>query len=174
MIKLKNLKPYTPEDPKFGSMVAYLQDDAGLDWYEAQKLFRPDTLKVATDNNGIIVAFEYDVSMLTPPDNFNVTEIPADEVPDDLENDGTWQIDTADKITKRILSGQEAIRVAEIEQKQRLNAVTALIDPLFDAVDLGIATADEKQRYDELRKYRVLLSRVDISKAPDIDWPEVP
>lgn len=45
------------------------------------------------------------------------------------------------------------------------------IAPLQDAVDLGIATDDEKAQLDEWKKYRVLVNRMDTS-APD--WPEVP
>ncbi|MGA3715764.1 tail fiber assembly protein, partial [Escherichia coli] len=40
-----------------------------------------------------------------------------------------------------------------------------------DAVDSGIASAEEINALAEWKKYRVLLMRVDISKAPDIEWP---
>lgn len=43
-----------------------------------------------------------------------------------------------------------------------------------DAVDAGIATAEEAAALAEWKKYRVLLMRVDTSKAPDIEWPPVP
>ncbi|WP_425342549.1 tail fiber assembly protein [Kosakonia sacchari] len=47
------------------------------------------------------------------------------------------------------------------------------IAPLQDAVELGIATDDETRRYNEWRKYRVLLSRMDIAlESPK--WPDVP
>lgn len=170
MIKLKNLKSYQPENPKFGLGVSYLQDDDGNDWYESQKLFEPDTLKIATDDNGNIVSIERDVSMLNPI-GFNVTEIAQENVPADLQNDGTWMINANAEIVKRVLSGAEAVKVAEAEKSRRLSEVTVLIAPLSDAVDLGIATDEEKTRYDELRKYRVLLSRVDTSKP---EWPKIP
>lgn len=48
------------------------------------------------------------------------------------------------------------------------------IEPLQDAVDLDMATDEEKSRYDAWRKYRVLLMRVDTSQAPDINWPDPP
>ncbi|WP_179038223.1 tail fiber assembly protein [Limnobaculum xujianqingii] len=170
MIKLKNLKSYQPENPKFGLGVSYLQDDDGNDWYELQKLFKSDTLKIATDNDSNIVSIERDVSMLTPM-GFNVTEIAPESVPDSLQNDGTWMINANDEIVKRVLSGSEAVRAAELDKSCRLSEVTVLIAPLSDAVDLGIATDEEKTRYDELRKYRVLLSRVDTSKP---EWPKIP
>ncbi len=43
-----------------------------------------------------------------------------------------------------------------------------------DAVDAGIATAGETAALAEWKRYRVLLMRVDISKTPDINWPEIP
>ncbi|MEY5509334.1 tail fiber assembly protein, partial [Salmonella enterica subsp. enterica serovar Corvallis] len=45
------------------------------------------------------------------------------------------------------------------------------IAPLQDAVDLGIATDDEKAQLGEWKKYRVLVNRVDTSNP---DWPEQP
>nr|WP_250391781.1 tail fiber assembly protein [Escherichia coli] len=43
-----------------------------------------------------------------------------------------------------------------------------------DAVDAGIATDEETAALSEWKKYRVLLMRVDTSKAPDILWPPQP
>ncbi|EIQ4510694.1 MULTISPECIES: tail fiber assembly protein [Klebsiella] len=43
-----------------------------------------------------------------------------------------------------------------------------------DALDTGIATKEESSMLAEWKKYRVLLMRVDISKAPDIAWPVQP
>lgn len=43
-----------------------------------------------------------------------------------------------------------------------------------DAVDAGIATDEEVAALAEWKKYRVLLMRVDTSKAPDIEWPHQP
>lgn len=42
---------------------------------------------------------------------------------------------------------------------------------LMDAVNLNMATDDEKSRLTALQAYRVLLNRIDTSLAPDIVWP---
>ncbi|HGH8121163.1 TPA: tail fiber assembly protein, partial [Enterobacter kobei] len=55
-----------------------------------------------------------------------------------------------------------------------LSVASSKINWLQDAAELGIATEDESAELLEWRKYRVLLMRVDISKAPDINWPEIP
>ncbi|MCW7761139.1 tail fiber assembly protein [Photorhabdus luminescens] len=37
-----------------------------------------------------------------------------------------------------------------------------------------MATEAKKSALLEWKKYRVLLTRVDVNQAPDIEWPEVP
>ncbi|EFV1609035.1 tail fiber assembly protein [Salmonella enterica] len=71
---------------------------------------------------------------------------------------------------------KNAAEVAAAESKKYMLIQSAgnSINPLQDAVELGIATDEEKSRYDAWRKYRVLLTRVDTSLAPDINWPEPP
>ncbi|MGS5187697.1 tail fiber assembly protein, partial [Escherichia coli] len=48
------------------------------------------------------------------------------------------------------------------------------IAPLQDAVDLEIATEEEKSLLAAWKTYRVLLNRVDTSLSPDIEWPSQP
>ena len=48
---------------------------------------------------------------------------------------------------------------------------TVAIAPLQDAVELGIATAEETAALSEWKKYRVLLMRVDTAKP---EWPTQP
>ncbi|HAT3770004.1 TPA: tail fiber assembly protein, partial [Citrobacter freundii] len=60
------------------------------------------------------------------------------------------------------------------EKELRISEASAKISPLQDAVDLGMATDEEVVQLTEWKKYRVLLNRVDISKAPDINWQERP
>lgn len=55
-----------------------------------------------------------------------------------------------------------------------MNAATAAIAPLEDASVLGMATEEEAALLAKWQRYRVLLNRVDTSKAPEIEWPEVP
>ncbi|WP_075202092.1 MULTISPECIES: tail fiber assembly protein [Serratia] len=71
---------------------------------------------------------------------------------------------------------EEAEKSAElakaVEQKSRLMQVANdHVAPLQDAVDLDIATDDEKQQLAGWKKYRVMLSRVDCSKP---EWPDHP
>ena len=71
---------------------------------------------------------------------------------------------------------QRAAIIAEAaNQKNKLmqNAASA-IAPLQDAVDLNIATDSEAAGLAALKKYRVLLNRVDTATAPDITWTDLP
>ncbi|EHM1529086.1 tail fiber assembly protein [Salmonella enterica subsp. enterica serovar Typhimurium] len=63
------------------------------------------------------------------------------------------------------------LREAEGTKSRLLQTAAEKIAPLQDAVDLEIATDDEKVQLDEWKKYRVLVSRVDTTNP---DWPDVP
>lgn len=67
---------------------------------------------------------------------------------------------------------EESRRDAEYLKRQRMDEATRIMAPLQDAVDLNMATDAEKAALLAWKKYRVLLNRVDISDAPDIDWPK--
>ncbi|WET41254.1 tail fiber assembly protein [Citrobacter enshiensis] len=66
------------------------------------------------------------------------------------------------------------VNEAEAHKKTLLNLANGAIATLQDAVDLDMATDDEKQSLVEFKKFRVLLSRINPEDAPDIVWPEVP
>ncbi|HGJ3203845.1 TPA: tail fiber assembly protein, partial [Salmonella enterica subsp. enterica serovar Thompson] len=65
----------------------------------------------------------------------------------------------------------DRLHEAEGTKSRLLQMASGKIAPLQDAVDLGIATDDEKVQLDEWKKYRVLINRVDTS-APS--WPDKP
>ncbi|EKN9113267.1 tail fiber assembly protein [Salmonella enterica] len=63
------------------------------------------------------------------------------------------------------------LREAEGTKSRLLQMAAEKIAPLQDAVNLGLATDDEKVQLDEWKKYRVLVNRVDTTNP---DWPDVP
>lgn len=82
-------------------------------------------------------------------------------------------------------NGSAWVDDAEAKHQADVNSATAKLSALMvqanekitilnDAVELGIQTADESTQLTEWKKYRVLLSRIDTSIAPDIAWPEIP
>lgn len=69
---------------------------------------------------------------------------------------------------------QALIELADSQRNALLQQAGERIAPLQDAVDLGMASAEETALLADLKRYRVLLSRVDTHLAPDIDWPLAP
>ncbi|XTZ40081.1 tail fiber assembly protein [Salmonella enterica] len=65
------------------------------------------------------------------------------------------------------------ISEAESQKKDLLKQASEIITTLQDAVDLDMATDDEKILLNQWKKYRILLSRVQPINAPNIQWPEV-
>ncbi|HFP9432358.1 TPA: tail fiber assembly protein [Raoultella ornithinolytica] len=77
------------------------------------------------------------------------------------------------------ISDPEAKHQAEVSSAielltELMREANAKIAPLNDAVELGIQTDEEVMQLTEWKKYRVALSRIDTTTAPDIAWPEIP
>ncbi|TDB61665.1 tail fiber assembly protein [Photorhabdus khanii] len=85
----------------------------------------------------------------------------------DKWNGKEWVVD------KDLLKSHQ-INEAKQQQAARLQQANETLSLLQDSVDLEVATDSEKAALLEWKKYRVLLSRVDTSQAPDVEWPEVP
>lgn len=66
------------------------------------------------------------------------------------------------------------VTIADGDKKRLLAEATAAIAPLNDAVEEDMATDEELKQLKAWRTYRVMLNRVDVSKAPDITWPDKP
>ena len=70
-------------------------------------------------------------------------------------------------------SPEELIAQAESKKSQLMQMANAEVAPLQDAVDLSMATGEEKSKLTAWKTYRVLLNRVNTS-AESIEWPEIP
>ncbi|ELF2509935.1 tail fiber assembly protein [Escherichia coli] len=66
------------------------------------------------------------------------------------------------------------VREAEFQKKEQTAYAGEIIATLQDAVDLDMATEEEKSSLTKWKKYRVLLNRVQPEDAPNIEWPEMP
>ncbi|SQA80867.1 phage tail fiber assembly protein [Citrobacter freundii] len=71
MIHLKNFTEYTPVSKENAELnaefsVLFLRSQDGVDWYDAQARFEPDTMKIVYDNSNVIVGYSTDVSTLVP------------------------------------------------------------------------------------------------------------
>lgn len=161
----KNFRLYEPAKKDLPSGL-YLRDEDGVDWYECQSDYGSDSYKVAYDNNGLIVASCQDVSSLFPVD-LSVVEV--ESLPEGFSI-GLWVFKDG-KIQPRQYTQDELREQAEAKKAELLSAAAAEIAPLQDAVDLDMATDEEKAQLLAWKKYRVLLNRVDTSNP---EWPERP
>ena len=75
-----------------------------------------------------------------------------------------WQLD----VNKQ---HQYEVNQASTKKNQLIAEATSQISYLQDAIDADIATDAEKSLFAALKKYRVLLNRIDVNQAPDIEWP---
>ncbi|OON39472.1 phage tail protein [Izhakiella australiensis] len=66
------------------------------------------------------------------------------------------------------------LRDAENQKSRFMQTANDNITPLQDAVELNMATDDEKNQLAAWKKYRVLLSRVNLAEAEKIRWPDKP
>ena len=69
---------------------------------------------------------------------------------------------------------QYEVNQASIKKNQLLSEAASQLSYLQDAVDSQIASEQEAQLLAEWKKYRVLVNRIDIDQAPNIDWPNNP
>ncbi|CAI1157112.1 Caudovirales tail fibre assembly protein [Serratia quinivorans] len=78
-----------------------------------------------------------------------------------------WVTDTA-------AQQRAAVEQAAQRRQQLRQQADQQIELLNDAAEAGISEEGDDQRLANWKKYRVLLSRVDIGQAPDIPWPALP
>ncbi|UEM40086.1 tail fiber assembly protein [Pectobacterium aquaticum] len=97
------------------------------------------------------------------PDNVTLLK-PSTEF--DVWNGKKWVID-------KDAQAAAALKVAQQELATRRASATSRINELTYAIDLDIATDEEKAALTEWQTYAVLLSRIDVN-AVKIDWPEAP
>jgi hypothetical protein len=183
---MKNIKNFTLTEPESTEQkllaashgVLFLKSDNGDDWYECQKTFRNDTIKIMYDLNGIIRSISnkpnadghFDASGFFP-ENMSVAEV--EKLPEHADINGRWLFDGA-QIKLREYSDAELQQQALNKKQDLIKQATLQIATLNDAVELGMASAEEQKRLTAWKTYRVQLSRVDPGTDPDIDWPQPP
>lgn len=167
MKHFNNFKLYEPDDKKLPTAL-YLRDDTGNDWYSAIDSFSLDTFKISYRDDGLIIGCELDATGIFPV-NLSVVEIAPADVPAELFPDGSWFYKDG-----KLQQIRDHLADAEAERNSRMADVTTRIDWLEDAQKDGDISADEEKELATLRDYRIALRRLDLSTAPDINWPEVP
>ncbi|MBN1085949.1 tail fiber assembly protein [Erwinia aphidicola] len=125
--------------------------DVLRDEYEQAGSWPDDLVEISDEGYDALFAGQSDGKVITPGDDGHPTLI--DPPP---------------------LTDQQLVAQANALVKSLMASATTAIAPLQYAVDLEMATDEEQARLKKWKKYLVLLSRVDTTKAPDIDLPEKP
>ncbi|MFI8015012.1 tail fiber assembly protein [Citrobacter freundii] len=171
MISFGKFKPYTPDTtdrPKIidGQNVMFLQDDKGNDWYDLIELFdESNTLKIGYDDDGCVRTFTTNIHAFFPV-NLNVVEVPATKanLRVTLGDDWFYKDGKLQQIRDHLVD-------AEAERDRRMAEMTARIDWLEAALKDGDISVEEETELAALRASRTKLRRLDLSSAPDINWP---
>lgn len=175
MQNIKNFSQYTPDSEQARKIiedfnVIYLKSEDGQDWYECQKSFNPDTIKVMYDFNNVIRSISGDVSAFNP-DGMSVAEV--SNLPDSCDISGQWQYINGAIVPRKYTKG-ELVAQAERRKEELLALASNTIAPLQDTVELEEATLEEIERLKAWKKYRMQANRIDPTIAPDIEWPAQP
>ncbi|WP_097456967.1 tail fiber assembly protein [Escherichia coli] len=173
MLNIKNFKPYIPENTDANA--SYLISEDGQDWYECQKLFSPETVKVVYDNSNVIISFSQDVSSLFPV-NASVAEVAVSAVPAEMSIDGNWLYIDGKIVPKPVNYQQKAE-----EHRRWLYSRAADITSDWKAeLILEIISDDNKEQLKEWLLYARALKSLDFSQVTDessynaIEWPVPP
>ncbi len=176
MQHLKNItrgNPKTKEQyqltKKFGVIWLYAED--GQNWYEAQKNFQPDTIKIAYDASGIIRYIEKDVSAINP-EGMSVVELPDTTANRRADIFGGWMFKDG-AVIKRVYT-EEELRLQTENQKQRLLQQAREKTQFWQTqLTLGIITDSDRQQLMNWMRYVQQVETTDTSVLP-VTFPEPP
>ncbi|EPQ9772017.1 tail fiber assembly protein, partial [Escherichia coli] len=133
MLHLKNItagNPKTAEQYQITRKynVTWLFSEDDKNWYEEQKNFQPDTIKIAYDKNNVIVTISKDVSTINP-EGLSVVEVSDITENRRADNDGNWMF-LDGKVVKREYTEQALQQQAELQKAALLSAAESVIQPL--------------------------------------------
>lgn len=72
------------------------------------------------------------------------------------------------------LAQSELSSIAEQHKIELINQATNIIAPMTDALNGGYIDDKDIEQLDKWQRYRYALTKIDISLAPDIEWPQKP
>ncbi len=163
--------PDTTDRPKIidGQNVMFLKDDKGNDWYDVIKLFdESKTLKIGYDDDGRVRTFTTNIHAFFPV-NMSVVELSATKANLRVTLGDDWFYKNG-----KLQQIRDHLANAEAERNSRMADVTTRIDWLEDAQKDGDISGEEEDELAALRAYRTALRRLDLTTAPDINWPHYP
>ncbi|EPN3848984.1 tail fiber assembly protein [Escherichia coli] len=177
MLHLKNItsgNPKTAEQyeltKRYG--VEWLYTESGENWYEIQKNFSPDTLKVEYLDTGKVTWVGKDAASINPR-NRSVIEITDNTANRQIDASGYWFY----RDDKFIF---DYSKKAEDERVKRLKDVSRLTAEWEKDLLLGLISDEDREKLKAYRIYAKSLQALDFSTITDktsyraIEWPVPP
>lgn len=159
---------YTPESPTREG-VNYLKNEQGIDWYSIS-WDNERTAKNAyacTDDSNTVVATTLHGELLFPG-GLTVWEMLKTEVPESFLNPGSYTL---------IIDGKWAVnysKQAEDKRNSLINDAKDYTEEWRTELALDMISDSDLESLKKWTIYIKLLRNLDLSTAPDIDWPEQP
>lgn len=165
-----------------GEIPQFLTSEDGQDWYECQKLFADDTIKILYDENNVIRSVIdkpvpqrgniYAVSMFFPL-NMSVAEIAAANYPSGVALNGTWKFDGRKVYQDTTLVDNNVLtQNRDIYEGLLTKAMWAIAAIQCSAAVNNPRTGDPENLL-TLQQYVDQLRDVDLTLASPA-WPELP
>ncbi|HBA8276425.1 TPA: tail fiber assembly protein [Escherichia coli] len=156
MMHLKNIKPGNPKTEEQylltkNSGVVWLWTEDGKNWYEEQKNFQEDTIKIAYDENNVICDVQKDVTAICP-EGKSVVEVPDITANRRADISGKWMFKDG-VVIKRTYTEEEQRQQAENEKQSLLQLVRDKTQLWDSQLRLGIISDENKQKLTEWMLY---------------------
>lgn len=176
MMHLKNIKPGNPKTEEQylltkNSGVVWLWTEDGKNWYEEQKNFQEDTIKIAYDENNVICDVQKDVTAICP-EGKSVVEVPDITANRRADISGKWMFKDG-AVIKRTYTEEEQRQQAENEKQSLLQLVRDKTQLWDSQLRLGIISDENKQKLTEWMLYAQKVESTDTSSLP-VTFPEQP
>ena len=151
--------------------VVWLYSEDGKNWYEEQKNFQDDTIKIAYTSDGVIVAINKDVSTINP-EGLSVVEVADITANRRADISGKWMFKDG-VVIKRTYTEEEQRQQAENEKQSLLQLVRDKTQLWDSQLRLGIISDENKQKLTAWMLYAQKVESTDTSILP-VTFPEQP
>ncbi|HAZ3163182.1 TPA: tail fiber assembly protein [Escherichia coli] len=176
MMHLKNIKagnPKTPEQYELTKRFAikWLYSEDEKNWYEEQKHFQSDTLKIAYDAQGVIRCVSQDVSAINP-EGVSVVELPDITANRRADISGNWMFKDG-AVIRRVYTEEELRLQAENQKQMLLQQAREKTQFWQTQLALGIISDSDRQQLMRWMRYVQQVEATDTSSLP-VTFPEQP
>ncbi|HAW3201780.1 TPA: tail fiber assembly protein [Escherichia coli] len=177
MLHLKNITAGNPKTAEQYQMtkrhsIVWLFSEDGKNWYEEQKNFASDTIKVAYNERGRVVWIGKDVTGIEPT-NVSIIELPDITTNRRITAPGYWFYRNDEFVFDYKLK-------AEDERDALLQRVSIMTSEWEKDLLLGLISDEDREKLKAYRIYAKSLQAMDFSPIADktsynaIEWPVSP